>query len=103
MTTQQNFSFQGGNKVNDGRKDAETEDNRDESMPAVTPDTPSDIVSRSGSDSANIGGITKQILDPEAIEAGQTGAAGGDSDLMGGVANLDELTEAAVEQNEYNR
>lgn len=50
----------------------------------------------------NIGGELQQTVNPEAIEADQTGAAGGDSDVSGGVANLDEIAGKIVGENEYN-
>jgi len=48
-------------------------------------------------------GILQQTVNSEAIIAGKAGAVGGDADISGGVANLDETTDAPVEQNEYNR
>ena len=47
------------------------------------------------------GGIIKQTVNSRAVAGfGQPGDA---LDVSGGVANLDETTEAPVEQNEYNR
>lgn len=47
------------------------------------------------------GGITGQTIDTEALK--DIGNPGGESDLTGGIANLDATTRAPVEQNEYNR
>lgn len=50
----------------------------------------------------NSEGALQQTVNPEAIKADQTGAAGGDSDFSGGVANLDETAGKIVDENEYN-
>ncbi len=47
------------------------------------------------------GGIIEQTIDSEAVE--EFGKPGGDSDISGGIPNLDETTKAKVEQNEYNK
>jgi hypothetical protein len=49
------------------------------------------------------GGVLRQTVSPEAIKADETGAPGGDSDLSGGIANLDETAGKLVHENEYNR
>lgn len=46
------------------------------------------------------GGIIGQTLDADALD--EIGKPGGESDMTGGIANLDETTKAPVEQNEYN-
>lgn len=43
----------------------------------------------------------KQTINAEALA--EIGSPGGESDLTGGIANLDETTRAKVKQNEYNR
>jgi hypothetical protein len=49
------------------------------------------------------GGVLRQTVNPEAIKADESGAPGGDSDLSGGIANLDETAGKLVDENEYNR
>jgi hypothetical protein len=46
-------------------------------------------------------GIIEQTVNSKAVAG--FGQPGGDSDISGGVANLDETTDATVKQNEYNR
>jgi hypothetical protein len=46
------------------------------------------------------GGIIEQTIDSEAVEG--LGKPGGDSDISGGIANLDETAGRQVNQNQYN-
>lgn len=46
------------------------------------------------------GGIIEQTIDSEAVEG--FGRPGGDSDISGGIPNLDETAGRQVRQNEYN-
>ena len=48
-------------------------------------------------------GMLHQTVSPAAIKADESGAAGGDSDISGGVAGLDQTAGRVVDQNEYNR
>lgn len=47
------------------------------------------------------GGVTGQTVNIDALE--EIGKPGGESDISGGISNLDETTEAPVGENEYNR
>ena len=46
------------------------------------------------------GGIIEQTIDSKAVEG--FGQPGGETDISGGIANLDETAGKKVEQNEYN-
>ena len=48
----------------------------------------------------NTGGVIEQTVDSKAVEG--FGQPGGETDVSGGVANLDETAGKVVDQNEYN-
>lgn len=55
-----------------------------------------------GKDAEGERGIPKQTVNPDSIEQAESGTPGGDSDFTGGIPNLDQTTDAPVEQNDYN-
>lgn len=55
------------------------------------------------SGAANNSGVLGQTVNSGEIEAAQSSELGSETDISGGVSNLKELTDAPVEQNEYNR
>ena len=53
------------------------------------------------STAARFGDLNKTVI-PGAMGVIESTAPGGDTDISGGVANLDDTTDAPVEQNRYN-
>ena len=54
------------------------------------------------STAARLGDLNKTVI-PGAMGAIESDAPGDDSDISGGIANLNNTTDAPVEQNPYNR
>ena len=55
------------------------------------------------SQAANSAGALGQTVNPGEIEAAQSSELGNETDISGGVSNLNEINDAPVQQNDYNR